>query len=76
MVTYRKPGNATAPILWRRLDLPGRDAACVQPDPEGSVLSGMAVFHEGGPTALTYVIHADGDWITTEGQCGAGAGGN
>jgi len=46
----------------------GRDAACIQPGPEGSVLSGMAVFHEGGPTALTYGIHTDGDWITTEGH--------
>ena len=61
-------GPVPAPILWRRLDLPGRDAACVHPDPEGAVLSGMAVFQEGGPTALTYVIHADDDWITTEGH--------
>ena len=61
-------GPVLSPILWRRLDLPGRDAACIQPGPEGSVLSGMAVFHEGGPTALTYGIHTDGDWITTEGH--------
>jgi uncharacterized protein len=64
-----------APILWRRLDLPGHDAASVQPDPGGSVLSGMAVFDEGGPTALTYVIHTDGDWISTEGHIWGWRGG-
>ena len=28
----------------------------------------MAVFHEGGPTALAYVIHANREWKTTEGR--------
>ena len=68
-------GSVPAPISWRRLDLPGRDAACVQPDPEGWVLSGMAVFHEGVPSALTYVVHADLSWVTTEGHVWGWRGG-
>jgi uncharacterized protein len=55
-----------APILWRRLDVPGHDAAALQLSPEGAVLSGMAVFQEGGPTALAYVVHCDRHWQTTE----------
>jgi len=55
-----------APILWRRLDMPGHDAAALQLSPEGAVLSGMAVFHEGGPTALAYMVHCDRHWQTTE----------
>lgn len=54
------------PILWRRLDLPGHDTASLQINAEGAVLSGMAVFQEGGPTALEYVVHADRDWQTTQ----------
>ncbi len=60
--------TAAAPILWRRLDLPGHDAASVQMDDEGAVLSGMAAFHEGAPTALAYVVHVDREWKTTEGH--------
>lgn len=56
------------PILWRRLDLPGHDAASVHMDEEGAVLSGMAAFHEDDPTALAYVVHVDGEWKTTEGH--------
>lgn len=54
------------PILWRRLDLPGHDAATLQATPGGAALSGMAVFHEGEPTALAYVVHCDRDWQTLE----------
>lgn len=68
------PLSATAPILWRRLDLPGHDAARLQIDANGVVLTGMAVFHEGAPTALQYVVHTDREWMTTEahvyGWCG------
>ena len=59
---------AAAPILWRRLDVPGHDAASLQMDGDGAVLSGMAAFHEGAPTALAYVVHADPEWKTTEGH--------
>jgi hypothetical protein len=57
---------APAPILWRRLDLPGHDAASLEINAEGAVLSGMAVFREGAPTALAYVVQADRDWQTSE----------
>jgi hypothetical protein len=58
--------STPAPILWRRLDLPGHDAASLQLGTDGAVLSGMAVFQEGSPTALAYVVHAGRDWQTTE----------
>lgn len=57
-----------APILWRRLDLPGHDTASLQINTGGAVLSGMAVFHEGAPTALAYVVHVDRAWQTLEGH--------
>jgi uncharacterized protein len=59
---------AAAPILWRRLDVPGHDAASLQMDEEGAVLSGMAAFHERAPTALAYVVQVDREWKTTEGH--------
>jgi hypothetical protein len=57
-----------APILWRRLDLPGHDAASLQMDEEGAVLSGMTAFHDGAPTGVAYVVHVDREWKTTEGH--------
>jgi hypothetical protein len=57
-----------APILWRRLDLPGHDSATLHLGADEAVLSGMAVFHEGEPTALAYFIHTDRDWLTAEGH--------
>src|SRR5687767_12693938 len=59
---------APAPILWRRLDVPGHDAAALRLSAGGSVLSGMAVFLDGSPTALTYAVHSDRAWQTTEAQ--------
>jgi uncharacterized protein len=55
-----------SPILWRRLDVPGHDAATLQLGAGGAVLSGMAVFQEDGPTALAYVVNADREWKTTD----------
>jgi hypothetical protein len=63
-----------SPILWRRLDLPGHDAAGVEMGTDGAVVSGMAVFHEGAPTALAYVIHVDRDWQTSEAYVHGGRG--
>jgi hypothetical protein len=60
--------SAPAPILWRRLDLPGHDAASLELTADGAVLSGMAVFQEGVPTALVYVVHINHDWQTTEAE--------
>lgn len=64
------------PILWRRLDLPGHDAARLRESEGGAELRGMAVFHdEGGPTALHYSVRCDTGWQSTEatvdGWCGA-----
>ena len=54
------------PILYRRLDMPGHDAASLLMDEEGAVLSGMAAFLEDDPTGLAYVVHVDSEWKTTE----------
>jgi len=64
------------PILWRRLDVPGHDAASLREAEGGAELRGMAVFHdEGGPTALHYSVCCDTEWRSTEatvvGWCGA-----
>jgi uncharacterized protein len=59
----------TATILWRRLDVPGHDAAVLVEATGGAELRGMAVFRdEGGPTALHYRVHCSPDWQTTEGH--------
>jgi hypothetical protein len=65
-----------APILWRRLDVPGHDAASLREADGGAEIRGMAVFHdEGGPTALHYTVCCDAEWRSTEasidGWCGA-----
>jgi uncharacterized protein len=55
------------PILWRRLDLPGHDAASLREADGGAELRGMAVFHdESGPTALHYSVRCDAEWRSTE----------
>ncbi len=54
-------------ILWRRLDVPGHDAARLRQTEGGAELQGMAVFHdEVGPTALQYMVRCDPTWQTTE----------
>jgi hypothetical protein len=58
--------GALAPILWKRLDVPGHDAASLRLSPAGAVLSGMAVFYEDAPTALAYSIHCDATWRPVE----------
>jgi uncharacterized protein len=55
------------PILWRRLDVPGHDAATLREAEGGTELRGMAVFHdERSPTALHYSVRCDPEWRTTE----------
>jgi hypothetical protein len=55
------------PIMWRRLDVPGHDAASLREAEGGAELRGMAVFHdEGGPTALHYTVRCDAQWRSTE----------
>ena len=62
-------------ILWRRLDVPGHDAASLREWDGGAELRGMAVFRdEGSPAALHYSVRCDAEWRSTEatvdGWCG------
>jgi hypothetical protein len=53
-------------VAWRRLDLPGHDAATLVEGPTGVELRGMAVFRDNGvPTALSYGVRCDAQWRTT-----------
>jgi hypothetical protein len=63
-------------MVWRRLDLPGHDSATIHLGTREAVLSGMAVFHAGEPTALAYVVHADAEWRTTEAHVWGWRGGD
>ena len=61
------PG-AGSPIMWRKLDAPGHDAATFSELEGGAELRGMAVFHgDTGPVALNYTVRADAAWYSTEG---------
>ena len=52
-------------ILWRRLDLPGHEAARLDRSAAGWTLAGAAVFaHEGRPCRLDYLIQCDAEWRT------------
>ena len=67
----------TTSILWRRLDLPGHEAARLEErGGEGAVLAGTAAFaHQGQPCCLRYRILVDRAWntrsATVEGFVGA-----
>jgi hypothetical protein len=55
--------------LWRRLDVPGHDAARLMPTNEGWRLCGTSVFkHQNGPTSLTYSVIVDAQWRTIRGR--------
>lgn len=63
------------PILWRRLEVPGHDAASLREIEGGVELRGMAVFQdEAGPSALHYRVICDGEGRSIEagvdGWCG------
>ena len=52
-------------ILWRRIDLPGHDIACLDPLADGWKLSGTAIFSSPqGPAHLDYAIFCDPAWRT------------
>jgi uncharacterized protein len=58
-----------ATAFWRRLDIPGRDAAALRKTVEGYELFGQSVFLDPrGPTALRYVLKLHADWSTAEGR--------
>ncbi len=61
--------SSSASILWRRLDIPGHDAATFVERADGAEVRGMAVFHdEAGPTALHYRVCCDAAWRTIAAQ--------
>jgi hypothetical protein len=64
---HPKPISGIGPILWRRLEPSGHDAAGVWEIEGGAELQGMAVFQDkAGPTALHYVVRCDREWRTSE----------
>jgi hypothetical protein len=53
---------------WERLDVPGRDAALLQPGKDGWLLRGAAAFdHAAGPAAVAYQVEVDARWRTKRG---------
>jgi hypothetical protein len=59
------PREPLAIAVWRRLDMPGHDAAQVVPDGDGWRLTGVAAFRgESGPAALGYEVVCGPDWTT------------
>lgn len=59
-------GTGASTIVWRRLDLPGHDAARLQPHGDGWRIDGAAVFLDAaGPCRLDYVVECDAAWRTT-----------
>jgi hypothetical protein len=54
-----------ATILWRRLDVPGHDAARLLREAGGWRLEGVAAFaSDAGPCALTYEVRLSARWRT------------
>jgi uncharacterized protein len=52
-------------ILWRRLDLPGHDAATINRIADGWRVSGVAVVVESArPCRVEYDVTCDEDWVT------------
>ena len=58
-----------ATAFWRRLDVPGRDAARVSQSATGYELLGQSVFLDSrGPAALRYRLDLTTTWSTREGH--------
>ena len=58
-----------ASAMWRRLDVPGHDAAWLERRATGWYLHGTAVFqHERQPVALDYGIECNTAWVTERGH--------
>lgn len=58
-----------ASILWRRLDLPGHDAARLLREPGGWRLEGITAFaSDAGPCALAYEVRLSARWHTRSGR--------
>lgn len=56
-------------ILWRRLDRPGHEYACITLEESYWRLTGTAVFeHDRKPCRLVYVVVCDSGWETLSGR--------
>jgi hypothetical protein len=54
--------------FWRRLDVPGHDAARIGPDGDGWRLAGTALFRgESGPVTAAYEVSLGPDWTARRG---------
>jgi hypothetical protein len=54
-------------VVWRRLDLPGHDAATIEPIKDGWRVSGVAVVVESAlPCRIEYEITCDLRWVTRQ----------
>ncbi|HEX5409376.1 MAG TPA: putative glycolipid-binding domain-containing protein [Gemmatimonadaceae bacterium] len=52
-------------ILWRRLDLPGHDAATIKPIAHGWRVSGVAILVDSArPCRVEYDVDCDTSWLT------------
>jgi hypothetical protein len=55
--------------LWRRLDMPGHDAALLTRSDSGWSLHGTAIFkHQDGPACINYLVDVDASWRTRRGR--------
>jgi uncharacterized protein len=62
------PRDVVATAVWRRLDVPGHDAAQLTARDDGWRLAGAAVFRgTTGPAALRYEVICGPDWATRVG---------
>jgi uncharacterized protein len=63
------PMTTLATAFWRRLDVPGHDAARMSRIASGYELVGQSVFLDPrGPAALRYMLDLADDWSTREGH--------
>lgn len=61
--------HTLATAFWRRLDVPGHDAASLRQTEHGYALLGQSVFRDSdGPVALRYALELKADWSTVEGR--------
>jgi uncharacterized protein len=52
-------------ILWRRLDMPGHDAATIKPIADGWRIAGVAIVVESArPCLIEYDVVCDARWVT------------
>jgi hypothetical protein len=55
----------TATTMWRRIDVPGHESACLSSVSGQWILAGTALFlHQGSPCRLDYSLKCSSDWQT------------